>query len=170
MTLPTMEKEQMANGNLSTALDTGSLTSLGLAKTAWREVPGTMTRALNNHLELGPLNMAPLLALGLSMSTLTPSNTIPPHTLIRNAMTVTRNSWSLTEMIITAHSITWSHKNVVSSTLTLSPLQTCAVHAMVVILYLREKLVTTALNGMTPLIDMLQIVKKGLSVLIQSNT
>jgi hypothetical protein len=34
MTLPTMEKEQMANGNLSTALDIGSQTSLGSAKTA----------------------------------------------------------------------------------------------------------------------------------------
>jgi hypothetical protein len=113
---------------------------------------------------------AHLLELGLSMSTMTPSNTTPPLTLIKNAMTVTLNLWSLTEMTIAANSITESQKNVVSSTLTLSPLQTCAAHAMVVIPFLREKLVTTALNGMTPLIDMLQIVKKGLSVLIQSNT
>ena len=74
------------------------------------------------------------------------------------------------EITILANSMTESHKNVVSSTLTLSSLQTCAAHAMVVIPYLREKLVTSAMNGMKPLLDMLQIVKKDFSVDYQSNT
>ena len=74
------------------------------------------------------------------------------------------------EITILANSMTESHKNVVSSTLTLSSLQTCAAHAMVVIPYLREKLVTTALNGTKPLLNMLQIVKLDLYVLRQSNT
>ena len=90
-----------------------------------------MTRALNNHLELGPLNMAPLLALGLSMSTLTPSNTIPPHTLTRLATTVTLNQLmhSLTATTIAANTMKITKKRVVASTLTLSSLQICAAHA-----------------------------------------
>ena len=110
-----------------------------------------MTRALNNHLELGPLNMAHRLELGLLMSTITPSNTTPPHTLIRNAMTVTLSPLLLhflTETTMAVNSITESHKSAVFSTLTLSSLQTCAAHAMVERLYPREKLVRTVKTGM----------------------
>ena len=84
------------------------------------------------------------------MSTI-PSNTIPPLTLISNAMTVTLSPplvHFLTEMTIAVNSITESQKSAVFSILTLSSLQTCAAHAMVERLYPREKLATTVKTGM----------------------
>ena len=84
------------------------------------------------------------------MSTMTPSNTTPLHTLTRHATTVTPNLLMhyLIEMTIAVSSMTESQKNVASLTLTFSSLQTCAAHAMVERLCLREKLVTTVKTGM----------------------
>ena len=123
-------------------------------------------------LELGPSNMDHLLVLGPEMNSTIPSNTIPLHTLIKNAKTVTLNQLmhSLTKTTITANSMKTTKKCVVASTLIHLSLQTCAAHATVVTLCQREKLETSVLNGMTLLIHMLQIVNKDLSVLIQSNT
>ena len=106
------------------------------------------------------------------MNSTIPSNTTPLHTLIKNAKTVTLNQLmhSLTKTTIVANSMKTTKKCVVASTLIHLSLQTCAVHAMVEILFLREKLETSVLNGMILLIHMLQIVNKDLSVLIQSNT
>ena len=102
-----------------------------------------MTQAPKNQ-EPGLSIKAHLKVLGLLMSTMTPSNTIPLHTLTRHATTVPLQSPSkLTEMTIAANSMTESQKNVVFLTLTLSSLQICAAHAMVERPYLREKLVTT---------------------------
>ena len=96
----------------------------------------------------------------------------PLHTLIKSAKTVAlmiiQQSLTKTTMIATSMKIT--KNSVVASTLTLSLLQIYAAHAMEVILFLREKLETTVLNGTNPPLDMLQIVKKDLSVPIQSNT
>jgi hypothetical protein len=64
--------------------------------------------------------------------------------------------------------MTESQKNVVSSTLTLSSLQTCAAHAMVVRPYPREKLATTVKTGTKPLQDMLQIASRDFSVYIKN--
>ena len=101
-----------------------------------------------------------------------PSNTTPHHTLINNATTVTlmliQHSSTATTIAVNTMKIT--KKCAVASTLTLSLLQIYAAHAMEVILWLREKLELTVLNGTNLHLDMLQIVKKDLSALIQNNT
>ena len=123
-------------------------------------------------LEPGPSSMAHLLVPGPEMNSMKPSNTTPHHTLIRNATTVTlmliQHSSTATTIAVNTMKIT--KKCAVASTLTLSLLQIYAAHAMEVILWLREKLELTVLNGTNLHLDMLQIVKKDLSVLIQSNT
>ena len=128
-----------------------------------------MTQALNN-LEPGLSNMAHLLELGLLMSTMTPSNTIPPHTLTRHATTVTLNPLmhSLIETTIPVNSMTESQKNVASLTLTFSSLQIYAAHAMVERLCLREMLAKTVKTGMKPLQDMLQNARRDSSVYMKN--
>ena len=128
-----------------------------------------MTQAPKNQ-ELGLSIKAHLKVLGLSMSTMTPSNTIPPHTLTRHATTVILSLLMhfLTETATHANSMTIFQKSAVSSTLTLSLLLTCAAHAMVVRLCLKEKLVTTVKTGTKPLLDMLQIASRDFSVYIKN--
>ena len=113
-----------------------------------------------------------LLVLGPEMNSTIPSNTTPLHTLIKNAKTVTLNQLmhSLTATTIAANTMKITKKCAVASTLTLSLLQIYAAHAMEAILYLREKLELTVLNGMNPPLAMLQTVNKDLSVPLQSNT
>ena len=77
---------------------------------------------------------------------------------------------SLTKTTMIATSMKITKNSVVASTLTLSLLQIYAAHAMEAILYLREKLELTVLNGTNPPLAMLQTVKKDLSVPLQSNT
>ena len=128
-----------------------------------------MTQAPKN-LELGLSIKAHLKALGLLMSTMTPSNTIPLHTLTRLATTVTPNLLMhfLTETTTPANSMIESQKSAVSLTLILSSLLTCAAHAMEVRLCPREKLVTTVKTGTKPLKDMLQIASRDFSVCIKN--
>ena len=128
-----------------------------------------MTLVLNN-LELGHSIKAHSLEPGLSMSTMTPSNTTPLHTLTRHAMTVTLNLLlhSLILMAIAANSMTEDQNNVVSLTLILSLLLTRAAHAMVERLYPREKLVTTVKTGTKPLQDMLQIASRDSSAYMKN--
>ena len=76
---------------------------------------------------------------------------------------------SLTKTTMTATTIKIIQNSVAASTQTLSLLQIYAAHAMVVTLCPRENLETSVTNGTKLLKDMLQIVKKDLSVLIQSN-
>ena len=113
-----------------------------------------------------------LLVLGLEMNSTIPSNTTLPHTLIKSAKTVALMiiQHSLTKTTMTATTMKTTKNSVVASTLTLSLLQIYAAHAMEVILWLREKLVTSVSNGTNLHLDMLQIVKKDLSALIQNNT
>jgi hypothetical protein len=73
-----------------------------------------------------------LLVLGLLMSTMIPSSTIPHLTLTRLATIATLNQLMhfLTATTIAANTIKCMKKCVVASTLTFSSLQTCAAHAM----------------------------------------
>ena len=105
------------------------------------------------------------------MSTMTPSNTTPLHTLTRHAMTVTLNLLlhSLILMAIAANSMTEDQNNVVSLTLILSLLLTRAAHAMVERLCLREKLAITVKTGTKPLQDMLQIASRDSSVYMKNS-
>ena len=123
-------------------------------------------------LELGPLNMDHSLVLGPEMNSTIPLNMTPLHTLIKSAKTVALMiiQHSLTKTTMIATSMKTTKNFVVASTLTLSLLQNYAAHAMEVILWLKEKLELTVLNGTSPPLDMLQTVKKDLSVPIQSNT
>jgi hypothetical protein len=113
-----------------------------------------------------------LWVLGPEMNSTIPSNMTLLHTLIKSALTVTLMliQHFLTATTIAATTMKITKNSVVASTLTLSLLQIYAAHAMEVILWLREKLELTVLNGTNPPLDMLQIVKKDLSAPIQSNT
>ena len=123
-------------------------------------------------LELGPSNMDHLWVLGPEMNSTIPSNTTLLHTLIKSAKTVALMiiQHSLTKTTMTATTMKTTKNSVVASTPTLSLLQIYAAHAMEAILYLREKLELTVLNGTNPPLHMLQTVNKDLSVPIQSNT
>ena len=113
-----------------------------------------------------------LWVLGPEMNSTIPSNTTLLHTLIKSALIVTLMliQHSLTATTIAVNTMKITKKCAVASTLTLSLLQIYAAHAMEVILWLREKLELTVLNGTNLHLDMLQIVKKDLSAPIQSNT
>ena len=113
-----------------------------------------------------------LWVLGPEMNSTIPSNMTLLHTLIKSALTVTLMLLQhfLTATTIAATTTKITKNSVVTSTLTLSLLQIYAAHAMEVILWLREKLELTVLNGTNLHLDMLQIVKKDLSALIQNNT